>query len=70
MCGHGNLSLHGVTNEVVIPLTAEVQAGVIIVFGNLEGILLADYGIPKPTAVVVVSVEDNATLELQLFFSR
>jgi polyisoprenoid-binding protein YceI len=66
----GNLSLHGVTNEVVIPLTAEVQAGVIIVFGNLEGILLADYGIPKPTAVVVVSVEDNATLELQLFFSR
>ena len=66
----GNRSLHGVTNEVVIPLTAEVQAGVIIVFGNLEGILLADYGIPKPTAVVVVSVEDNATLELQLFFSR
>jgi len=66
----GNLTVHGVTNEVTIPLTAEVQAGVIIVFGNLEGILLADYDIPKPTAAVVVSVEDNATLELQLFFSR
>ena len=66
----GNLTLHGVTNEVTIPLTAEVQAGVIIVFGNLEGILLADYDIPKPTAAVVVSVEDNAILELQLFFSR
>jgi polyisoprenoid-binding protein YceI len=66
----GNLTVHGVTNEVTIPLTAEVQAGVIIVFGNLEGMLLADYDIPKPTAAVVVSVEDNATLELQLFFSR
>lgn len=66
----GNLTVHGVTNEVTIPLTAEVQAGVIIVFGNLEGMLLADYGIPKPTAVVVVSVEDNATMELQLFLTR
>lgn len=66
----GNLTIHGVTNQVTIPLTAEVQAGVIIVFGNLEGMLLADYDIPKPTAAVVVSVEDNATLELQLFFRR
>ena len=66
----GNLTVHGVTNEVTIPLTAEVQAGVIIVFGNLEGMLLADYDIPKPTAVVVVSVEDNATMELQLFLTR
>lgn len=66
----GNLTVHGVTNEVTIPLTAELQAGVIIVFGNLEGMLLADYDIPKPSAAVVVSVEDNATMELQLFLTR
>jgi polyisoprenoid-binding protein YceI len=66
----GNLTVHGVTREVTIPLTAELQAGVIIVFGNLENIALADYEIPKPTAIVVVSVEDVATLELQLFLSR
>lgn len=66
----GNLTVHGVTNEVTIPLTAEVQAGVVIVFGNLEGILLADYDIPKPSAAVVVSVEDNAIMELQLFLTR
>ncbi len=66
----GNLTVHGTTNEVTIPLTAELQAGVIIVFGNLEGLLLSDYGIPKPSAVVVVSVEDNATMELQLFLTR
>jgi len=66
----GNLTVHGVTNEVTIPLTAEVQAGVITVFGNLEGMLLADYDIPKPTAAAVVSVEDNAIMELQLFLTR
>ncbi len=66
----GNLTVHGVTNEVTIPLTAELQAGLIIIFGNLEGMLLADYDIPKPSAVAVVSVEDNAIMELQLFLSR
>lgn len=66
----GNLTVHGVTREVTIPLTAEIQAGVIVVFGSLEGMLLADYDIPKPTAAVVVSVEDNATMEFQIFFSR
>ena len=66
----GNLTVRGVTREVTIPLTAEMQAGLIIVFGNLEGILLDDFEIPKPTAIVVVSVEDNATMELQLFLRR
>lgn len=66
----GNLTVHGVTNEVTIPLTAEHQAGIITVFGNLEGLLLADYDIPTPSAAVVVSVEDNATMELQLFLTR
>lgn len=66
----GNLTVRGVTQEVAIPLTAELQAGLVIVFGELPNMLLSDYGIPTPTAIVVVSVEDNATLEFQLFFSR
>ena len=66
----GDLTVHGVTQRVNIPLTAEMQAGVIIVSGNLEGMQLADYDIPKPQAIVVVSVEDTAIMELQLFFSR
>ena len=66
----GDLTVHGVTNRVTIPLTAEMQAGVISVFGTLEGLLLSDYNIPTPTAAVVVSVEDNAALELQLFLTR
>ena len=66
----GDLTVHGVTQPVTIPLTAESQAGLIIVFGNLEGLVLADFDIPKPSAVVVISVEDVAAMEFQLFFSR
>ena len=53
-----------------IPLTAELSGGFITVIGKLENILLADYDIDQPRAAVVLSVEDNAIMELQLFFSR
>jgi len=66
----GDLTVRGVTRSVTIPLTAELQAGVISVFGSLEGMLLSDYDIPTPSAIVVLSVEDNATMELQLWLSR
>lgn len=66
----GDLTVHGTTQRVTIPLTAELQAGLIVVFGTLEDMVLADYGIPKPRAAVVLSVEEVAAMELQLFFSR
>ena len=66
----GDLTVRGVTNRVTVPLTAEQQAGLIIVFGTLENLALADFEIPTPTALVVVSVDDVAAMELQLFFSR
>ncbi len=66
----GDLTVHGVTQSVTIPLTAEMQAGLIVVFGSLDEMLLSDYDIPKPTAIVVVSVADVAAMELQLFLSR
>ena len=66
----GDLTVHGVTRSVTIPLTAEHQAGVIVVFGELEGMLLADYNIPAPSSLAVISVEDHATMEFQLFFTR
>ncbi|MEM7096571.1 MAG: YceI family protein [Actinomycetota bacterium] len=66
----GDLTVHGVTNRVTVPLTAELQAGIIVVFGSLVDMELSDYDIPKPTSVVVLSVEEIATMELQLFFRR
>lgn len=65
----GDLTVHGVTQAVEIPLTAELQNGVIVVFGQLE-LTLSDYDIDAPSAPIVVSVEDTAVLELQLFLTR
>lgn len=65
----GDLTVHGVTQAVEIPLTATLQNGVIVVFGQLE-LALSDYDIDAPSAPVVVSVEDTAVLELQLFLTR
>lgn len=66
----GELTIHGVTRTETIPLTAERVGDVIVVFGQLGPILLADYEIDEPTAAVVLSVEDNAIMELQVFFRR
>jgi polyisoprenoid-binding protein YceI len=66
----GELTIHGVTRTETIPLTAERVGDVIVVFGELGPILLADYDIDEPTAAVVLSVEDNAIMELQIFFRR
>lgn len=66
----GDLTVHGTTQRVTIPLTAELQAGLVVIFGSLVDMELADYGIPKPTSVVVLSVEEVATMELQIFLSR
>jgi hypothetical protein len=32
-------------------------------------VLLADYGIEKPSSFLVLSVEDHGIMELQLFFT-
>lgn len=66
----GELTIHGVTRTETIPLTAELSGDIIVAFGQLGPILLADYDISEPRAAVVLSVEDNAIMELQLFLRR
>lgn len=66
----GDLTVHGVTRPVTIALTAERQAGLVIVVGSLENLVLTDFDIPKPTSIVVLSVDEVAAMELQLFLSR
>ena len=65
----GNLTLHGVTKEVQIPLQARIDGGVITVVGSLP-IQFADYNITSPQGMIVLSIEDHGTLELQLHFAR
>jgi len=66
---HGELTVHGVTNEVEVPLEARLVDDVIAVTGELE-LELGDYGIEPPTTAIVLSVSEDATLELQLFFTK
>ena len=64
----GDLTIHGVTTPVTIPLEAQLVDGTIVVVGSLD-IALSTYGVEAPSAPIVVSVSDDAVIELQLFFS-
>ena len=65
----GQLTLHGVTRDVSIPLKAQHSGAVIEIAGSLE-INFSDYGITPPSSFAVLSVADTGTMELQLFFTR
>lgn len=65
----GELTLHGVTREVAIPIEGKLAGGRVIVVGSLD-ILLADYEISPPRAPLVLSIEDHAVIEFQLVFER
>lgn len=65
----GDLTLHGVTKSVTLPLTAKRQGDVIAVVGSLE-IPFSDYSISQPRAAAVLSVDDKGVMEIQLFLTR
>jgi len=65
----GDLTLHGVTRSVTIPLHAEVGGDVVTVTGSID-IAFADYAVVPPTSFVVLSIEDHGIMELQLHFRQ
>jgi polyisoprenoid-binding protein YceI len=65
----GELTLHGVTKPVQIPLQARLAGGAVTIAGSLP-IAFADYSITPPSAGIVLSVEDRGVLELQLQLAR
>lgn len=65
----GELTLHGQTRTVNIPLQAKRSGNEIDVTGTLQ-IVFADYGIQKPSSFIVLSVADNGILEVQLRFTK
>jgi len=65
----GNLTLHGVTKAVSIPLDAKVSGSTVTVVGSLK-IQFADYSITPPQSMMVVSVDDFGVMELQLHFTK
>jgi polyisoprenoid-binding protein YceI len=65
----GELTLHGVTRTVTIPIEARLVDDTIVVT-SLFDIVFADYEITKPTSFAVLSIEDQGQMEVQLFFTR
>lgn len=65
----GDLTLHGVTKSVQIPLRARLGTDRVALIGSLD-ITFADYGIEKPNSFLVLSVDDHGTLELQLLLTE
>lgn len=65
----GELTLHGVTKTVEVPIDAHLSGDVVTVTGRID-ILFADYGIEQPTSFIVLSIEDHGIMEFQLHFRK
>jgi polyisoprenoid-binding protein YceI len=65
----GDLTLHGVTQRVEVPVSAQWAGDHIEVAATLE-VALADHDIEPPTGFLVLSIADTGTVELHLMFRR
>ena len=65
----GDLTVHGITKPVEIELDAKIKGSTLIVVGSVD-VALSDFGIEAPSAPIVVSVADDATIEFQLLLAR
>ena len=65
----GELTLHGVTQPVEFAMDAQLVDGTVVAVGTTT-ISFDDYDIDLPDGGPVISVDDEATLELQLLLTR
>lgn len=65
----GDLTVHGVTRPVTIPLEARLVEDTVVVVGSMD-IVFADFGVEVPSAPIVLSVDGDGEMEFQLFFTR
>jgi polyisoprenoid-binding protein YceI len=65
----GNLTLHGVTRAVTVPMQAQWTGQRIEVVASFD-VALADYSIQPPTGFLVLSIADTGTVEMHLLFQK
>jgi polyisoprenoid-binding protein YceI len=65
----GDLTIHGTTKSVQIPLEARLPGDVVTVTGSID-IVFADYGISRPNSFMVLSIADHGTMEFQLQLTK
>ena len=67
--GQGDLTIHGVTKRVTIPMKARLDGARIELVGSLT-FPMADFGMTPPNVAKIVTVEDDATLEYKLLLRK
>lgn len=65
----GELTVNGVTNPLVLELEGQVADGNILVAGSAP-VVFADFGVEAPQPSIVASIDDEGTIEVQLWFTR
>jgi len=63
----GDLTLHGVTKRVSVPIQAAIDGDRIEAIASFD-VALADYDIQRPTGFLILSIADTGTIELHLLF--
>jgi polyisoprenoid-binding protein YceI len=65
----GDLTIHGVTRRVTIPLQGQIRNGLLVVVGSTN-IEFSDFNMAAPRAGSVLWVDERAVLEVQLVFEK
>jgi polyisoprenoid-binding protein YceI len=65
----GDMTIHGVTKRVTIPIEAQLSGNRIELVGSYK-FPMSDFGIDPPSVANVVTVEPDATLEFQIFLEK
>ncbi len=65
----GDLTVHGVTRPIEIPIEAKLVGDTIVMTASTQ-ITFTDYGVEVPSSPIVLSVDDDGVLELQLLLVR
>jgi polyisoprenoid-binding protein YceI len=65
----GDLMLHGITNQVTVPIQAAISGKRIQAVASVD-VALADYDIDPPTGLLILSIADTGTIELHLLFEK
>ena len=63
----GELTIHGVTREVTIPLEGQRTGGFVVVVGSIE-IQFGDYEMVAPRPFIVLAIDEFGVMEFQIVF--
>ena len=63
----GELTIHGVTREVTIPLQGQRTGGFVVVVGSI-GIQFGDYEMVAPRPFIVLAIDEFGVMEFQIVF--